>query len=91
MAAQRSARLTIRRDGEPPVTQDTPPGVEGALEIPISRGGPTVVEVAVEPLPGEVSGANNRAVVTMVQRLNKKEKETVELWAKENLARCGTI
>ena len=61
----RSARLTIRRDGEPPIQADTPPGVEQDVEIPITRGGPTVVELSVEPLPGEVSQANNRAVVTI--------------------------
>ncbi len=65
LATGRSARLTIRRDGEPPVTLDTPPAVEREVEIPITRGGPTVVEVAVEPLPGEVSAVNNRAVVTI--------------------------
>ena len=59
------ARLTIRRDGEPPASADTPPGLVRDVEIPITRGGPTVVEMAVDPLPGEVSPANNRAVVTI--------------------------
>jgi hypothetical protein len=59
------ARLTIRRDGEPPTSVDTPPGLVRDVEIPITRGGPTVVEMAVDPLPGEVSPANNRAVVTI--------------------------
>jgi len=59
------ARLTIRRDGEPPLIQGTPPGLAREVEIPITRGGPTVVELAVDPLPGEVSHANNRAVVTI--------------------------
>ena len=65
LAAGRAARLTIRRDGEPPRTEETPAGVERAVEIPITRGGPTVVELSVDPLPGEVSHANNRAVVTI--------------------------
>jgi uncharacterized membrane protein len=65
LAAGRAARLTIRRDGEPPRTEDTPPAVEREVEIPITRGGPTVVELSVDPLPGEVSHANNRAVVTI--------------------------
>jgi uncharacterized membrane protein len=59
------ARLTIRRDGEPALIQDTAPGQSREVEIPITRGGPTVVELAVDPLPGEVSQANNRAVVTI--------------------------
>ena len=65
LAAGRSARLTIRRDGEPAITDDTPPAIEREVEIAITRGGPTVVELAVEPLAGEVSQANNRAVVTI--------------------------
>ncbi len=65
LSAGRAARLTIRRDGEPPRTEETPPGVEREVEIPITRGGPTVVELSVDPLQGEVSHANNRAVVSI--------------------------
>ena len=65
LAAGRRAQLTLRRDGDPPRTEDTPPGVERAIEIPITRGGPTVVELTVDPLIGEVSQVNNRAVVTI--------------------------
>ncbi len=60
-----TARLTIRRDGEPPRIEQAPTGQERVVEIPITRGGPTVVELAADPLPGEVSQANNRAVVTI--------------------------
>ena len=65
LSAGRAARLTIRRDGEPPRMEETPPGVEREVEIPITRGGPTVVELSVDPLQGEVSHANNRAVVSI--------------------------
>jgi hypothetical protein len=58
-----AARLTIRRDGEPPVRESVPIGVEHEIEIPITRAGPTVIDLQVEPLPGEVSTLNNRAVV----------------------------
>ena len=57
------ARLTIRRDGEPPRTIQVPVGREQQVEIPITRAGPTVVELSVSPLAGEVSAINNRAVV----------------------------
>ena len=57
------ARLTIRRDGEPPRTIPVPVGREQQVEIPITRAGPTVVELSVSPLAGEVSAINNRAVV----------------------------
>jgi hypothetical protein len=58
-----SARLTIRRDGEPPKVESVPVGSEQSIEVPITRAGPTVVELSAEPLPGEVSTLNNRAVV----------------------------
>ena len=60
-----SARLTIRRDGEPPRVEQVPTGQEREVEIPITRGGPTVVELSVDALPGEISQVNNRAVVTI--------------------------
>jgi hypothetical protein len=61
--ARGDATLTLRRDGEPPVVSSVPIGREQRIEIPITRSGPTVVELSVSPLPGEVSTINNRAVV----------------------------
>jgi hypothetical protein len=58
-----SADLTIRRDGEPPRIQNVPIGAEQRIELPITRAGPTVVELSATPLSGEVSTINNRAVV----------------------------
>jgi hypothetical protein len=58
-----SARLTIRRDGEPPSVASVPIGREQDIELPITRAGPSVVEFSAETLPGEVSTLNNRAVV----------------------------
>lgn len=60
-----SARLTIRRGGEPPTVASVPVGREQLVQIPITRAGPLVVELQAEPLPGEVSQLNNRAVVTI--------------------------
>ena len=58
-----SARLTIRRDGEPPVVESVPVGPEQDVEVPITRAGPTVLDIEAEPLAGEASTLNNRAVV----------------------------
>ena len=58
-----SADLTIRRDGEPSRVENVPIGAEQRIEVPITRAGPTVVELSATPLPGEVSTINNRAVV----------------------------
>jgi uncharacterized membrane protein len=55
--------LTIRRDGEAPRTERVPIGLEHQIDLPITRGGTTVVELAADPLPGEISQVNNRAVV----------------------------
>jgi hypothetical protein len=57
------ANLTVRRDGEPPQTSTIPTGSEQQIEIPITRAGPTVVELSASKLPGEVSTINNRAVI----------------------------
>jgi hypothetical protein len=58
-----SADLTIRRDGEPPRVENVPIGVEQQIELPITRAGPTVVELSASPLPGAVTNINNRAVI----------------------------
>ncbi len=58
-----AARLTIRRDGEPPRSEPVPIGQEHRIELPITRAGPTIVELQADALPGEVSDLNNRAVV----------------------------
>lgn len=58
-----SASLTIRRDGEPPRAESVPIDTEQRIDLPITRAGPTVVELAASPLAGEVSTINNRAVV----------------------------
>jgi hypothetical protein len=58
-----SANLTVRRDGEPPHVENVPIGVEQRIDVPITRAGPTVIELSADTLPGEVSTINNRAVV----------------------------
>jgi hypothetical protein len=58
-----SARLTIRRDGEPPRVESVEVGRDHDIEVPITRAGPTVIDMQAETLPGEVSTLNNRAVV----------------------------
>ena len=60
-----AARLTIRRDGEPAETRAVPISQESTVDVPILRAGPVVVELQAEPLPGEVSPVNNRAVVVI--------------------------
>jgi hypothetical protein len=58
-----AARLTIRRDGEPPEVESVPIGEEHTIDIPVTRAGPTVIDMQAEALAGEASPINNRAVV----------------------------
>jgi hypothetical protein len=57
--------LIIRRDGEPPQTVRLPTGSVQPIEIPITRAGPTVVELTAPPMSGEVSDLNNHAVISI--------------------------
>ena len=57
--------LTVRRDGEPVQHITVPTGREQTIELPITRAGPSVVDLEVDALPGEASPLNNRAVVTI--------------------------
>ncbi|MCW3477911.1 hypothetical protein [Limobrevibacterium gyesilva] len=63
LAFGQAARLTIRRDGEEPRVESVPVGVEHQIDVPITRGGNTVVEMTADTLPGEISTVNNKAVV----------------------------
>ena len=60
-----TTRLVVRRDGEPPDVMQVRVGQETPIEVPVPRAGPIVVELQADPLPGEVSPINNRAVVTI--------------------------
>jgi hypothetical protein len=62
-ASRVPATLTIRRDGQTTRVEAVPVGAERRIDIPIERAGPTVVELSVNALDGEVSGLNNRQVV----------------------------
>ena len=66
MLLRRFAVCAIRRDGEPPQVQTLPVGQESAVDIPITRAGPTVADVMLgrpRTLPAEASVAVVRAVL----------------------------
>ncbi|MCJ2036558.1 hypothetical protein [Methylobacterium sp. J-068] len=58
-----SAAVTVRRDGEEVGRRTFPTGQPFSLTMRIEHGGPNVVEIEVEPLPGELTTINNRAVL----------------------------
>jgi hypothetical protein len=64
-AKERTASVTIRRDGEVVETRTVQVGTPQRVDIPIPHGGQNIVEIEAAPLPGELTTVNNRAVVTI--------------------------
>ncbi len=64
-ADERTATVTVRRDGEVVETRAVPVGVPQHVEIPIPHGGANIVEIEAAPLAGELTQVNNRAVVSI--------------------------
>ena len=64
-ASERTAQVTVRRDGEVVETRTVPVGAPQNVEIPIPHGGPNIVEIETSPLAGELTTVNNRAVVSI--------------------------
>ncbi|MGU3540131.1 hypothetical protein [Methylobacterium sp. A54F] len=58
-----TATVTVRRDGQEIGRRAFPTGQPFSLTTRIEHGGPNVVEIEVEPLPGELTTVNNRAVL----------------------------
>lgn len=58
-----TARLKIRREGQPDETRTTQIGVKETIELPLPHAGTNILEVELEPVDGELTQANNRAVV----------------------------
>jgi hypothetical protein len=64
-ADEKTAEVTVRRDGDVVETRTVPVGTPQNVDIPIPHGGPNIVEIEAAPLPGELTQVNNRAVVTI--------------------------
>jgi hypothetical protein len=64
-AKERTASVTIRRDGDVVETRTVQVGRPQRVDIPIPHGGQNIVEIEAAPLPGELTTVNNRAVVTI--------------------------
>ncbi|WP_428395107.1 VWA domain-containing protein [Lichenicoccus sp.] len=61
--APTTATLTLKRDGAAPITREVPVGVPQDIALPVTHPGPTLVQLDVSKLPGEVSTLNNQAVL----------------------------
>jgi hypothetical protein len=64
-AKERSAQVTVRRDGDVVETLTVPVGVPQRIDIPIPHGGQNIVEIEASPLANELTLVNNRAVVAI--------------------------
>ena len=64
-ARERSATVTVRRDGDVVETRTVPVGTPQRVDVPIPHGGANIVEIEASPLAGELTPVNNRAVVTI--------------------------
>jgi hypothetical protein len=62
---ERTAAVTVRRDGDAVETRTVPVGSPQRVDIPIPHGGPNIVEIEAATLPNELTTVNNRAVVTV--------------------------
>ncbi len=60
-----TATITVRRDGVLVLQQPVRTGAPFNLTVRVEHGGPNVVEIETDALPGELTAANNRAVVTI--------------------------
>jgi len=54
--------VTVTRDGEPLARELVTPGEPSRLEVDITHGGPNILEFEAEPLAGELTPINHRAV-----------------------------
>ena len=60
-----TARVNIRRDGKPLGTTELQTGEDSVVEFTLDHAGPTVFEIEVAGRDGELTLANNRAVVVV--------------------------
>ncbi|MBV9220092.1 MAG: hypothetical protein JOY94_11800, partial [Methylobacteriaceae bacterium] len=57
--------IEVRRDGAPVATLSAAIGEPIKIPIRIDHAGPNVIEIAVAPIPGELTTINNKAVLTV--------------------------
>jgi hypothetical protein len=58
-------RVTVSRDGNELASETVTPGEPGELTVTIAHGGANIIEFEAEPLEGELTGVNNRAVASI--------------------------
>jgi hypothetical protein len=64
-AAGERIQITVTRDGAPYAVETVISGADSELVVDIAHGGPNIVEIEAEPLLGELTEVNNRAVASI--------------------------
>ena len=64
-AGEKTAQVTVRRDGDIVDIRNVPVGVAQSVTVPIPHGGQNIVEIEASPLADELTQVNNRAVVSI--------------------------
>jgi hypothetical protein len=64
-AGEKTAQVTVRRDGDIVEMRSVPVGIPQTVTVPIPHGGRNIVEIEASPLADELTQVNNRAVVTI--------------------------
>ncbi len=64
-AAGTPADVTIRREALPDITQTVIVGEKFEVPIGFPHAGPNIVEIELKPIPGELTEANNRLVLSV--------------------------
>ena len=62
---EKTAQVTVRRDGDIVEIRNVPVGVAQSVTVPIPHGGQNIVEIEASPLADELTQVNNRAVVSI--------------------------
>jgi hypothetical protein len=64
-AGEKTAQVTVRRDGDIVEIRNVPVGMAQSVTVPIPHGGQNIVEIEASPLADELTQVNNRAVVSI--------------------------
>ena len=64
-ASAGTAQVTARRDGEVIESRTVRVGGNVSITVPIPHAGANIIEIEASPLEGELTGVNNRAVVSI--------------------------
>lgn len=63
-SGRQAARLRVRREGKPDERIVAQPGEEIIVDFDFPHAGTNIIELDLEPVPGELTNANNRTIIS---------------------------